>query len=232
MTVPTNGPTDEPITGPINRPITVAVVDDHDVVHAGIEAWCRDTDPPITVAGSYADPAELDPADLAEVDVIVLDLQFQESRSGLEVLRRFVAAGLRVVVYTTSTDAGTVLTCLDYGAACFLTKSEGKRHLVAAIQAAAANTPYLGPTMAGAMADDRREERPVLSPREKEVLLHWFRTDSKNLVASALYISTATVNTHLARVRTKYAAVGRPATTKAALIARALQDGLITLDDV
>ncbi len=232
MTVPTNGPTDEPITGPINRPITVAVVDDHDVVHAGIEAWCRDTDPPITVAGSYTDPAELDPADLAEVDVIVLDLQFQESRSGLEVLRRFVAAGLRVVVYTTSTDAGTVLTCLDYGAACFLTKSEGKRHLVAAIQAAAANTPYLGPTMAGAMADDRREERPVLSPREKEVLLHWFRTDSKNLVASALYISTATVNTHLARVRTKYAAVGRPATTKAALIARALQDGLITLDDV
>ena len=226
MTVPTDKPTDKP-----NTPITVAIVDDHDVVHAGIEAWCRDADPPITVAASYTDPTELDPAAL-DVDVIVLDLQFQESRSGLEVLRSFVAAGLRVVVYTMSTDAATVLTCLDYGAACFLTKSEGRRHLVAAIQAAAANTPYLGPTMAGAMADDRREERPMLSPREQEVLLHWFRTDSKNLVASALYISTATVNTHLARVRTKYAAVGRPATTKAALIARALQDGLITLDDV
>ena len=222
-----------PITPiPPNPPITVAIVDDHDVVHAGIEAWCREAHPPITVAGSSTDPAELDPAALTGVDVIVLDLQFQESRAGLDVLRRFVAAGLRVVVYTMSTDATTVLTCLDYGAACFLTKSEGKRHLVAAIKAAATNTPYLGPTMAGAMADDRREERPLLSPREQEVLLHWFRTDSKNLVASALYISTATVNTHLARVRTKYAAVGRPATTKAALIARALQDGLITLDDV
>ena len=236
MTEPINGPTSEPVVGPIAGPvagpITVAVVDDHDVVHAGIEAWCRDADPPITVTGSYTDPAELDPAALTGVDVVVLDLQFQEARSGLDVLRRLVAAGLRVVVYTMSTDAATVLTCLDYGAACFLTKSEGKRHLVAAIQAAAANTPYLGPTMAGAMADDRRDERPVLSPREQEVLLHWFRTDSKNLVASALYISTATVNTHLARVRTKYAAVGRPATTKAALVARALQDGLITLDDV
>jgi two-component system nitrate/nitrite response regulator NarL len=72
----------------------------------------------------------------------------------------------------------------------------------------------------------------VLSPREQEVLLHWFRTESKQLVAAALFITPATVNTHLARVRTKYAAAGRPATTKAALIARALQDGLVTLDEL
>lgn len=220
------------MTAPVTAPIRVAIVDDHDVVHAGIEAWCRAAQPPIEVAGSYTDPAELAAENLSGIDVIVLDLQFQESRSGLDVLRRFVAVGHRVVIYTMSTDAATVLTCLDYGAACFLTKSEGKRHLVAAIKAAAANTPYLGPTMAGAMADDRREERPLLSPREQEVLLNWFRTDSKQLVATALYITTATVNTHLARVRTKYAAAGRPATTKAALVARALQDGLITLDDL
>ena len=86
--------------------------------------------------------------------------------------------------------------------------------------------------MAGAISDDRRAERPVLSPREQEVLLHWFRTESKQLVAAALFITPATVNTHLARVRTKYAAAGRPATTKAALIARALQDGLVTLDEL
>jgi DNA-binding NarL/FixJ family response regulator len=220
------------MAGPVVTPITVAIVDDHDVVHAGIEAWCRDAQPPIALAGSFTDPADLDPADLGGVDVIILDLQFQESRPDLEVVRRFVAAGYRVIVYTMSTDTAAVLTCLDFGAVCYLTKAEGRRHLVAAIHAAAANSPYLGPTMAGAMADDRREERPILSPREQEVLLHWFRTDSKQLVATALYITTATVNTHLARVRTKYAAAGRPATTKAALVARALQDGLITLDDL
>jgi hypothetical protein len=41
-----------------------------------------------------------------------------------------------------------------------------------------------------------------------------------------------TVNTHLGRTRTKYAAVGRTATTKSALLARALQDGIIDLDEL
>jgi two-component system nitrate/nitrite response regulator NarL len=214
------------------RPIRVAIVDDHDVVHAGIEAWCRSAEPPIELAGSYTSPDELDPADLADIDVVIADLQFQEGRPDPDIVRQLSTAGHRVVVYTMSTDTAIVLTCLDLGASCFLTKAEGRMHLVAAIHAAAANTAYLGPTMAGAIADDRRDERPVLSPREQEVLLHWFRTESKQLVAAALFITPATVNTHLARVRTKYAAAGRPATTKAALIARALQDGLVTLDEL
>lgn len=212
------------------RPIRIAIVDDHDVVHAGIEAWCLAASPPIEVAESFSLPPE--PADLVEIDVVILDLLFGDSRPDLDVVRTFANYGHRVIVYTMSTDTATVLACLDLGAACFLTKAEGRAHLVAAIHAAAANAAYIGPAMAGAISDDRRAERPVLSPREQEVLLHWFRTESKQLVAAALFITPATVNTHLARVRTKYAAAGRPATTKAALIARALQDGLVTLDEL
>ncbi len=78
----------------------------------------------------------------------------------------------------------------------------------------------------------RAELRPDLAPREKEVLIAWFRTDSKDGVARQLHIAPTTVRTHLQRVRAKYAAVGRPATTKAALVARALQDGLIHVDDL
>lgn len=74
--------------------------------------------------------------------------------------------------------------------------------------------------------------RPELAPREKEVLIAWFRTDSKDGVARALHIAPTTVRTHLQRVRAKYAAVGRPAPTKAALVARALQDGLIHVNDL
>ena len=73
--------------------------------------------------------------------------------------------------------------------------------------------------------------RPALSAREGEVLLAWLRADSKNDAARTLYISTGTMNTHISRIRAKYAAVGRPATTKAALFARALQDGLTRLTD-
>lgn len=74
--------------------------------------------------------------------------------------------------------------------------------------------------------------RPSLSPRETAVVLAWLRCDSKAEVASQLYVSLGTVNTHLSRIRDKYAAVGRPASTKAALVARALQDGLVHVDDL
>lgn len=75
-------------------------------------------------------------------------------------------------------------------------------------------------------------KRPQLTAREVEVLLEWLRNDSKHRVAGALYISAGTVNTHLQRIRGKYAAVGRPAPTKAALVVRAIQDGLIGIDEL
>ncbi len=92
--------------------------------------------------------------------------------------------------------------------------------------------PYVGPRMAEAMINDSAVGRPNLAPREKEVLIAWFRTESKDVVASQLQIAPTTVRTHLQRVRAKYAAVGRPATTKAALVARAIQDGIVNVDDI
>lgn len=74
--------------------------------------------------------------------------------------------------------------------------------------------------------------RPHLSTREVQVLLTWFGCDSKEATAQRLYLSPCTVGTYLGRVRTKYAEVGRPATTKAALVARALQDGLVAIEDL
>ena len=74
--------------------------------------------------------------------------------------------------------------------------------------------------------------RPGLSEREITVLRAWLDCDSKLGVATRLHIALGTVNTHLTRIRDKYSTVGRPAPTKAALVARALQDGIVTLDDL
>lgn len=74
--------------------------------------------------------------------------------------------------------------------------------------------------------------RPALTARERDVLLCWLTSDSKTAVSTALGLSDGTVKTHLQRIRGKYEAVGRNASTKAALVARALQDGLIGLDDL
>lgn len=74
--------------------------------------------------------------------------------------------------------------------------------------------------------------RPMLTDREVEVLLSWIRCDSKIEVAKSMFLSLGTVNTHLTRIRAKYAAIGRPAPTKAALVARALQDGLVDIAEL
>ena len=77
-----------------------------------------------------------------------------------------------------------------------------------------------------------RTTGPRLSGREIEVLRTWLICDSKEEVGRSLFIGAATVNTHISRIRGKYEAVGRPANTKAALLARALQDGLITIEEL
>lgn len=74
--------------------------------------------------------------------------------------------------------------------------------------------------------------QPTLTDREVEVLRTWLMLDSKPAVAEALFISLGTVNTHLTRIRAKYAELGRPACTKAALVARAIQDDIVDIDEL
>ena len=211
---------------------TVVVVDDHPAVTAGVRAWCAAASPPITVVASGTDAgvAWLPPGDNA--DVVVLDLQLGVAGPAYGDLKRLVDAGRQVVVYTMRDDRDTALTCLDIGAFTYLTKAEGEHHLVGGIQAAASNTPYTPPALSGALGTDTRSNRPRLAPREVDVLLQWFHCESKEMVAQKLNLSTRTVNSYLDRVRVKYASVGREAPTKAALVARAIQDGLVKVDEL
>jgi DNA-binding NarL/FixJ family response regulator len=211
---------------------SVVVVDDHPAVLAGVRAWCALSDPPIEVldTGPSVAVAWLEPGNRA--DVVVFDLQLDVTGPAYGDLKRLVDAGRQVVVYSMRTDRDTVLTCLDIGAFTYLTKVEGEDHLVAAIHAAASNTPYTPPTLSGVFGTDDRPHRPRLSPRESQVLLEWFRCESKEMVAKRLNLTVHRVNACLERVRVKYANVGREAPTKAALVARAIQDGLIGADEL
>ena len=209
----------------------VVVVDDHPAILAGVEAWFTRADPPIDVvaAGPDLSVAWLEPG--RSVPVVVLDLQLGAGPSFSQ-LARLVEHGRHVVVYTMREDDASALTCLDLGAFTYLTKAEGRGHLVEAVRAAAECRPYVSPSLAGAMSLDARRSRPLLTRRESEVLLEWFHSESKDLVARKLGLSARTVSSYIDRVRIKYANTGRPAPTKAALVARAIQDGLIDLDDL
>ena len=214
----------------------VAVVDEHDAIHAAVELWCRRAQPAIRFVGNYfsADEflAEHPTPSAVGVEVVVLELQKQHNGVDFAALDRIVARRYRVIVYSHIATDEVILTALERGAVTYLTKSENKDQLLNAIRAAGTGAPYIGPRMALAMLNDSTVGRANLAPREKEVLIAWFRTESKDHVARQLQIAPTTVRTHLQRVRAKYAAVGRPATTKAALVARAIQDGIVNVDDI
>ncbi len=147
-------------------------------------------------------------------------------------LDQIVGTGHPVIVYTAMATEQMVYGGLRHGALTCLTKSEDKQHLINAIRAARTGAPYHSPGTHDSIHNHGVVGRPTLGPREKEVLMAWLRAESKDEVASALSISPATVRTHLARIRAKYAAVGRPANSKAALVARAIQDGFLSLDEL
>lgn len=92
-----------------------------------------------------------------------------------------------------------------------------------------ATVPFPAPPAA---CGPRGIRRPDLSERETEVLLAWLLADTKREVTERLFLADSTVNTYIQRVRGKYDAVGRPARTKARLLVRALEDGLLDVDDL
>lgn len=212
--------------------LSAVVVDDHPAVRAGVAHWLGSGDPPIRVAASGEDVrvAWLDGG--ADADVVILDLHLGGPVPAMGDLRRLVKAGRRVVVYSMRADDATALQCLELGALSYLTKAEGADHLLQATRAAADGRAYTPPSLAGALAGDRSDQRPALTAREVEVLVEWFQSESKQLVADRLGISQSTVNSHLEHIRVKYAMRGREAPTKAMLVARAIQDGLVRLDDL
>ncbi|HYQ65947.1 response regulator transcription factor [Actinophytocola sp.] len=212
--------------------ITVAVVDDHPAMRLGVRLWMESADPPIrvTAEGDSIMTAWTEPGDRA--DVVVLDLELRPGVPGYDDLKRLATAGRRVVVYTHRQDQAAALACIAGGATTYLTKHESNEHLVSAVRAAAAGEQYVSPSLAGAMANNPAPDRPRLSPREKEVLLAWFRSSSKQMVATRLYLSLSAVNRHIERARAKYAEAGRAAGTKADLLKRAVEDELVTWEDL
>jgi two-component system nitrate/nitrite response regulator NarL len=177
-----------------------------------------------TVDGVLAGPG-------ADADVLLLDLNLY-GEVVVDRVAELAAGGRRVVVFSQDTQERTVLAVLEAGASAYLAKHEGREHFVEAILAAAADRPYVTPSVAGAIWADPRPSRPNLSEQERTALLLWFQGLSKASVARRMSISVYTVQQYVDRARVKYARVGRPGPTKAALLARAIEDGLIRPEEV
>jgi two-component system, NarL family, nitrate/nitrite response regulator NarL len=212
----------------VDRRLTVAVVEDHPVVVAGVCSWLEaDPQGRLEVTAVTSDVSGLIAGSGPTADVIIVDLELG-GRLVTDELRQAVAAGCRVVVFSAHSDPGTVMEVLDAGAHAFVAKDEGAEHLLDAVLDAAADRPHVTRSQAKAILTDTSQSRPGLSAQERQALLLWFQGMSKASVGRRMRISENTVRQYINRARMKYATAGRLAPSKDALLARAIEDGIIS----
>lgn len=115
---------------PEPRPVSVAVIDDHDAIHDAVQIWCRDARPPITFAAAFCSTEQFLAEVGSESDVVVSDLEQHGRRVDFAGLSRVTKRGYRVVVYSCRTTNEVILRCLDLGTLSYIAKSENKDHLI------------------------------------------------------------------------------------------------------
>jgi two-component system, NarL family, nitrate/nitrite response regulator NarL len=209
--------------------VTVAVVDDHPVVIEGVRTWIgQDSAARVRIVSAGPDLDAAVHGAGRHADVILLDLEL-EGRLMIDAISGLADDGRRVIVFSQHAGEQMVRAALDAGAIAYVTKQEGPRHLVDAIVATAHDRPAVPPAMAGVMVAD---QRPRLAPQERTALLLWFQSRSKAAVAERMGIRETTVKQYIDRARIKYGQVGRHAAGKAALLARAIEDGLVRPDEI
>lgn len=199
--------------------IRVLVIDDHPVVRDGLVAMISAA-PDLEVVGQAGDgPSAVDIAAALLPDVVVMDLRMPGG-GGADATREMKRRGLStaVLVLTTyDTDSDTVA-AIEAGATGYLLKDSSTDTLLQAIRATGAGETVLSPAIATRLASHvhRPSRRASLSAREREVLLLVARGTPNRLIARELFVSEATVKTHLTHIFGKLGVVDRAAAVAAA----------------
>ena len=216
----------------MEQQVTVAIIEDHPVVTEGVASWIRsDPEQRVLLVYTARDLTGLDGESRPSAEVLILDLELSGELVTAQI-PGLAAAGYRVVAFSGHSDPAIVMETLDNGAHAYVSKEEGSDHLVEAVLAAAADRPYVTRSQARAMLSDQRPGRPDLSQQELQALLLWFQGMSKASVGRRMSISENTVRQYINRARAKSAATGRTAPSKDALLARAIEDGVIKPDEI
>jgi DNA-binding NarL/FixJ family response regulator len=211
--------------------VRVLLVDDHPVVRDGLRG-VLESEPGIDVVGEAGDGAEalarLDALARAGdgVDLVLMDLRMPRM-GGVEAIghvrERF--PDVRVLVLTTYDGDRDVLPAVEAGATGYLLKDAPRDVLVDGVRAAAAGRPVLAPSVAGTLmglVGAPAQDEPVLSPRELEVLRLVASGATNRSAARQLFISEATVKTHLLHLYEKLGVRDRAAAVAVAYERRLL----------
>ncbi|AOS65023.1 response regulator [Actinoalloteichus hymeniacidonis] len=205
--------------------ISLLIVDDHPVVRDGLRGMFG-ADARFEVLGEACDGAEAVRAgEELRPDVILMDLRMPGT-DGVTAIRELAKRGVpaRVLVLTTYDTDSDVLPAIEAGATGYLLKDVPREELFRAVEAAAQGQAVLAPSVATRLLGQLRQPASeLLSQRELEVLELIADGSTNREAARALFISEATVKTHLLHV---YAKLG--AKDRAAAVAIAFSRGYLT----
>lgn len=204
----------------------VGIVDDHPAVILGVSA-ALSTQGEILLTGAGASVRELLEQD-TRFDVVLLDLSLTDGSTPTENLRALAVTGAAVLVYTSGDQPALLREASRSGAIGMVRKSAPTAALIAAVEAAVRGEVVASAEWAAALDLDTEFVQTVLSDREAEVLALYASGETAERVGEQLFISRETVLDHIRRIRSKYAALDRPAHTKVDLYRRAIEDGIIS----
>ncbi|WP_203884601.1 response regulator [Planotetraspora kaengkrachanensis] len=199
--------------------LRLMIVDDHPVVREGLRGMLE-ADPGVTVVGeaSSGDEAVVRAAELRP-DVILMDLRMPNG-DGVSATAGILAARpeSRVIVLTTYETDQDIVRAVEAGATGYLLKDTSRGDLLAAIFSAARGETVLSPAVATRLVTRMRAPAAEsLSPREAEVLSLVAEGLTNAEIGKTLFISEATVKTHLLRAFGKLGVSDRTAAVTAAL---------------
>lgn len=216
----------------VSEPLRVLLVDDHEIVRAGLTAMLARFPGQVEVVGSAG---ELDEAVQAVLDfapeIVLCDMRLRRS-SGLDVCAAIhqVAPAVKVVIMTVYDDEQYLYEALRAGAAGYLTKRADGPELIRHLENVHAGEVVIDPALAGRVATAAAHlasgefwpgARLGLTQRESEVLALLVAGLSNRGIASRLVVSEDTVKTHLRGLYRKLEVNDR-----AAAVAAALREGL------
>ena len=182
--------------------IRVLVADDHPIVRGGIVALLESADD-LSVVGEAS--TGLQAVELAlehEPDIVLMDLQMP-ALSGAEATARILEQrpGIRVIVLTTYESDSAILQAIEAGASGYLLKAAPAGEILAGIRSVVAGDVALAPSIAAMLVNRvKAPAGPTLSARETEELALVAQGKSNPAIAQALFVSEATIKTHLLHV--------------------------------
>ncbi|MFF4369405.1 response regulator [Streptomyces sp. NPDC001594] len=211
----------------LNKLISVVLADDHPMFREGVRRA-------LTLSGRIEVLAEADTGRQAleaiaehRPQVAVVDVRMPDL-DGIAVVRAVVRDRLptRVLLLTAFDDSSLVFQAIQEGAAGYILKDASRAQLVEAVAQAAAGGTVIPPELAGGLAGEIRgrlkDEGPLLTDRERQVLKLFAEGLSIPAVAGRLFLAPSTVKSHAQRLYTKLGVSDR-----AAAVAEAMRRGLL-----